>query len=255
MASDDNDDGDLKRLTVRELRERAVKSLGAKAAGLKTKGELVAALSVDWGAAVERKPAVVPQPKVVASSPLSVSAATRTEPAAELPIARDFFVDPKRPALPTAYGDDRLLCFRREPLAMVISWDLSSTTWGDGHGVSLELIEPKGRLVARADVLTATGLKTFEQLPEGKPLVPQLVRKGRVMTRGRAFTLGALIEDGLRYQMTVAWGGGLPTQPPVGATATDSNKQPYTGPVTLAPGELVAGISASSPLPFSPARV
>jgi hypothetical protein len=128
----------------------------------------------------------------------------------ELPVARDFFVDPRKPALPSAYGDDRLLVFRREPLAVVISWDLADGTWGDGRGVWLELIEPRGRLVARHDIDVQTGLATFEELPERAPLVPQLVRRGRVMTRGRAFSLGPLIPDEARYQMTVLWDEPLP---------------------------------------------
>ena len=45
MASDEDDAARLGRLTVRELRERAVKSLGAQAAALKTRQELVAALT------------------------------------------------------------------------------------------------------------------------------------------------------------------------------------------------------------------
>lgn len=198
MASDD--DNTLKRMTVRELRERAVKSLGSKAAGLKTKQELIDALTEgDWGAATESKPK---RGKKVAAPAAS--------PAGPLPVARDFFVDPKKPALPTAYGDDRMLVFRREPLAVVVSWDLSAASWADGKAVWLELIQPGGKLVARSDVTLQTGLTTFEDLPQGVPLVPQVVRRGRVMTRGRAFSLGPLIEDELRYQMTVLWGEPLP---------------------------------------------
>jgi hypothetical protein len=102
--------------------------------------------------------------------------------------------------------------FRREPLAVVISWDLSASTWADGRSVWLELVEPRGRLVARCDVAVQTGLGTFDDLPQGVPLVPQLVRRGRVMTRGRAFSLGPLIEDELRYQMTVLWDEPLPPE-------------------------------------------
>jgi hypothetical protein len=200
LASDDDDDGRLKRLTVRELRERAVKSLGSKASGLKTRQELINALSADdWGAAVEP-----PSPRGKGAHP---------EGSEPLPVARDFFVDPRKPTLPASYGDDRLLVFRREPLAVVVSWDLSMATWADGKAVWLELVEPRGRLVARADVTVQTGLATFENLPEHVPLLPQVVRHSRVMTRGRAFSLGPLIEDQLRYQMTVLWDEPLPKAP------------------------------------------
>jgi hypothetical protein len=199
LASDD--DNTLKRLTVRELRERAVKSLGSKAAGLKTKQELIDALTGDdWGTAAEVKPR---RGKKANPGPAA--------PARPLPVARDFFVDPKKPALPTSYGDDRILVFRREPLAVVVSWDLSAGSWADGQGLWLELIQPRGKLVARFDVALQTGIAAFEELPQGVPLVPQVVRKGRVMTRGRAFSLGPLIEDELRYQMTVLWGEPLPS--------------------------------------------
>lgn len=131
----------------------------------------------------------------------------------ELPIARDFFIDPRKPSLPTSYGDDRLLTFRREPLAVVVSWDLSAVTFGDGQGLQLEVVAAGGRLIASAEVPTTTGLATFDALPMGKPLFVQVVRRGRVMTRGRPFTLGAVSDDAEHYQMTVPLDQPLPEVP------------------------------------------
>jgi hypothetical protein len=243
LASDDDDEQALKRLTVRELRERAVKSLGSKAAGLKTKQELIDALTAgDSGSAAKgapRKKKAAPAPKA------------KAEQAPPLAVVRDFFVDPRKPSLPSAYGDDRLLVFRREPLAVVVSWDLSEESWGDGKGVWLELIEPRGRLVARSDVVLQTGLATFEELPEHVPLVPQIVRRGRVRTRGRAFSLGPLIEDQLRYQMTVLWDQPLPSASEAsGAGVSARHAGPARGHVEPGGGSSRVGLDRR-PLPAS----
>jgi hypothetical protein len=167
-----------------------------------------------------KKPAArakkLPEMKVVSKRPAKKVAAgsaprpPATEVIGELPLMRDFFVDPRKPALQTAYGDDRLLCFRREPLAVVVSWDLASGTWGDGEGVWLELIDGRGQLVARSMVSSAQGLATFESLPHGRAITAQLIQRGRVMTRGKPFMLGGAEEDGPRQQMTVEWNEKLP---------------------------------------------
>jgi hypothetical protein len=272
MSSDDNEERGLKRLSVRELRQRAVKSLGSKvAAGLKLKDELVSALSARAAKAVapvkkaaakaaasKAKPKAAPAKAAkaapekgkAAEKPAAKSsakkvpvtrfakkgqakkqsapvqresppqAASSTEPAPptreaaevyELPITRDFFIDPRRAGLPASYGDDRLLCFRREPLAIVVSWDLSAATFADGQGLVLELLTTKGRLVGSVPVATPTGLATFDHLPEGTPLSVQVVRRGRVMTRGRPFMLGAAQGEGADapWQMTVPPDGPL----------------------------------------------
>jgi len=285
MSSDENE---LKKLTVRELRAKAVKALGSKvAAGLKLKQELVDALVEKATQVVKKatapakkadarkpesrkpeakkpeakkpepkksppkreakaekkaekavkaeKPAAAPKKKAAtpvktkavkreaapAKSPPRMTKPPKAETAAdvyELPITRDFFVDPRRPSLPASYGDDRLLCFRREPLAIVVSWDLSAATFEDGQGLSLELVTLAGRLVGSVPVTAATGLATFDALPEGEALSVQVVRRGRVMTRARPFMLGAAREGGAAagggaFQMTVPYDQPLPEAP------------------------------------------
>ena len=287
--SDENDEGVLKRLTVRELRARAVKALGSKvAAGLKLKQELVDALvagatkvakKADKVMAAARKsppkaaaksppkaaaaksppkkaaekapePEVAPEPvkksapakkaAPKASAPRKAAAASakaiaptppRVEKAAskpsksekvaevyELPITRDFFVDPRRGGLPVSYGDDRLLCFRREPLAIVVSWDLSTATFADGQALSLELVTHKGRLVGSVAIGSPTGLTTFDKLPSGHALTVQVVRAGRVVTRGRPFMIGGVAEEESdegrpTWQMTVPMDQPIPRSP------------------------------------------
>jgi hypothetical protein len=277
MSSDDNEERVLKRLTVRELRARAVKALGSKvAAGLKLKQELVDALVARAAKAVGKKSEPAPKKtppkkeaakatkKAEAAAPKKEEApakkAAAAEPAPkktpprkratppkaaaktaapaekpvpppritkpskaqamaevyELPITRDFFVDPKRPSLPASYGDDRLLCFRREPLAIVVSWDLSAATFADGDGLVLELVTLPGKLVGSVQVTAPTGLATFDELPEGEGLAVQVVRRGRVMTRGRPFYLGSAkqpAEQGGAWQMTVPVDEPLPDEP------------------------------------------
>lgn len=304
--SDENDERVLKRLTVRELRARAVKSLGSKvAAGLKLKQELVDALVAGAAKVVEKvekaapsigrktpakkeaepaaakkaEPAKKPNgaakksepakkteeveaapakkspprkrgdgarasaprasapkaarggkeapPSPPAPTPISPKAAApkatakpskseRLAQVYELPITRDFFVDPRRQTLPVSYGDDRLLCFRREPLAIVVSWDLSSATFADGQGLSLELVSGKGRLVGSVRIGAPTGLATFDTLPPGQALTVQVVRGGRVMTRGRPFIIGGTAQEDegtTATQMTVPFDQPLPKQP------------------------------------------
>jgi hypothetical protein len=262
MSGDDNEERLLKKLTVRELRARAVKSLGSKvAAGLKLKQELVDALiaraekivapkraaaraakaatkaasevraapakAAAAKAAAPKKSPPAPAPKKRAAAPKAVRASPppKAEPASsaepvmqvyELPVTRDFFVDPRRPSLPSSYGDDRLLCFRREPLAVVVSWDLSPQSFGDGQGLALELITAKGRLAGTVSLTTPSGLATFETLPRGTALTVQVVRKGRVLTRAKPFMLGpAADEEGeaQAWEMTVAPGEALPRSP------------------------------------------
>ncbi|MBK7865182.1 MAG: hypothetical protein IPJ65_42615 [Archangiaceae bacterium] len=306
MASDDNEERSLKKLTVRELRTRAVKSLGSKvAAGLKLKDELIAALagraakvvapkksaprpakasaprptksppratkaaakapsksgpkapeksaprpaaksaprapraSAKRAAASEPistavtppRPPAKPQPKVAVQrfikprqsvaavtaprAPAKAAAKTdRVMQVYELPITRDFFVDPRKPTLPPSYGDDRLLCFRREPLAIVVSWDLSAASFGDGQGLTLELITGRGRFVSSVPITTPTGLATFETLPEGTPLTVQAVRRGRVLARAQPFMLGdERPETDEPQQMTIAPDQALPQSP------------------------------------------
>ncbi len=315
--SDENDERVLKRLTVRELRARAVKSLGSKvAAGLKLKQELVDALVARAAKVVEKVEKAAPSmarkatakkdaepaaqkktepvkkangaakkaepakkseeaeaapakkspprrrgngarasaprasaPKAARgakaappSPPAAIKASAPKTPAAkaapkasapkatakpskserlaqvyELPITRDFFVDPRRQALPASYGDDRLLCFRREPLAIVVSWDLSSATFADGQGLALELVTGKGRLVGSVRIGAPTGLATFDTLPPGQALTVQVVRGGRVMTRGRPFVIGGTAQEDegttATQKMTVPFDQPLPKQP------------------------------------------
>ncbi len=293
MSSDENEERNLKKLTVRELRTKAVKALGSKvAAGLKLKQELVDAL-VETAAKVVKKnepakvakkletkkvetkkaepkkvepkkvevkkfeskkaPTKKAQPKRIetdkveakrspppakkkALTPVKTAAVKRAEPEKaptpprmtkppkaevaaevyELPITRDFFVDPRKPSLPASYGDDRLLCFRREPLAIVVSWDLSAATFEDGQGLSLELVTLEGKLVGSVPVTAPTGLATFDDLPGGA-LAVQVVRRGRVMTRGRPFTIGSAREASPTgtgaWQMTVPIDEPLPEKP------------------------------------------
>ena len=311
-----SDENDLKKLSVRELRARAAKSLGSKvAAGLKLKQELVDALVAGASKVLKKaapaakkpppkaepaakkaepvvkkaepaakkaepvvkkaepvakkaepakrkaepekvkaetakkaepekkaEPAKKSPPRKRAATPPRPSALERTElaPAAspsppiaakpskseklaqvyELPITRDFFVDPRRQALPASYGDDRLLCFRREPLAIMVSWDLSTNTFADGQGVQLELVTGKGRLVGSVTIGSATGLATFDALPKGQALTVQVVRQGRVMTRGRPFMIGGPAEEAGElsagagaWQMTVPIDQPLPKTP------------------------------------------
>src|SRR5205823_5296958 len=117
------------------------------------------------------QPLAAPKATKAAKAPKATKPAEAAKPANggesvaqfyELPITRDFFVDPRRAALPASYGDDRLLCFRREPLAVVISWDLSASTFADGLGLSLELVSARGRLVGSVPVDAPTGLATFD---------------------------------------------------------------------------------------------
>lgn len=284
--SDENDEGALKRLTVRELRARAVKALGSKvAAGLKLKQELVDALAAGAAkvakkadkvvAAARKSPpkkaAKAPEPapapakrsppktakaaeRDVAPEPAKRSATAKKAPKAsaprrtaapkasaptppraekaaskpsksekvaevyELPITRDFFVDPRRGGLPVSYGDDRLLCFRREPLAIVVSWDLSTATFADGQALSLELVTSKGRLVGSVAIGSPTGLSTFDKLPSGQALTVQVVRAGRVVTRGRPFMIGGVAEPesdegSPSWQMTVPMDQPIPRAP------------------------------------------
>ena len=274
MSSDENEERDLKKLTVKELRARAVKALGSKvAAGLKLKQELVDALVQKAAKAVKKAPAKVAKqaetvakkvetaarkvekkveavakkaaptakktpPKKRATPPRAAKRAApakaptpprMTKPSKaeamaevyELPITRDFFVDPRRPSLPAAYGDDRLLCFRREPLAIVVSWDLAAATFADGQGLRLELVTLQGRLVGAQTVTAPTGLATFETLPEGEGLQAQLVKQGRVVTRGRSFMIGSARPAGAAAEgerapprrMTVAVDQPLPEEP------------------------------------------
>ncbi|MBL8950778.1 MAG: hypothetical protein JNK82_08385 [Myxococcaceae bacterium] len=262
MSSDENE---LKKLTVRELRTKAVKELGSKvAAGLKLKAELVDALSKKTKAPRPRPTAPKPKatapkarasaPKPKASAPKASAPKPKAKPSAprarakktaagaapsppparplaktlsptraargaipyELPITRDFFVDPRKPSLPASYGDDRLLCFRREPLAIVVSWDLSAKTFDSGRGLSLELVTQEGRLVGSVAVTAPTGLATFAELPGGQPLSVQVVRQGRVVTRARPFVLGDAAPAAApapAFKMTVPFDAPLPTAP------------------------------------------
>lgn len=149
--------------TVRELRHLAEAELGAKAALLKTKAELIAALkAVEAAARVEGE--AVP-PRTVPEHGFNWTAGEIVD--------RDFFVEPGRVRPVFSGEENRVFAFVQDPSAIAISWQLKAET--AALGAQLVLVGAQGEERAHPHPVTATtGFATFSAGAMGSSIRAQL---------------------------------------------------------------------------------
>lgn len=167
---------EIKDLSLKELHALAQEKLGARAAELRTRQQLIDALTPRE----RKKPAAVlvalapplPEPEakplppeLYVPEPAPVPKITAEPFAPAETITKDFFLDPDVPRLPDAYGDDRVLIFARDPSTLYAAWDIAPARFAAGS--QGHVTNAAGDPVRTFDLPAAVGGVFLEQLPSG----------------------------------------------------------------------------------------